>query len=189
MKGECNMKQKILEATINIFKKKGLKFTMDDIAKELSISKKTIYTVFETKEELFMFMVDNCFEKIKESEDKIYVDESLDTISKLRAIMSVMPDSYTDIDFRLLYPLREKYPKVYARIQERLEGEWDKTVNLIKQGQEEGVIREFNISVFMVMMEATLEKFLERDVLIVNNVAYTDALNQIVDIMIDGIKK
>ena len=30
------MKEKILEATIKVFNKKGLKFTMDDIAKELS---------------------------------------------------------------------------------------------------------------------------------------------------------
>ena len=46
-------KTKILEATIKVFNKKGLKFTMDDIASELSMSKKTIYTVFKDKETMF----------------------------------------------------------------------------------------------------------------------------------------
>lgn len=31
---------------------------MDDLAKELSISKKTIYTVYDDKEALFLAMVD-----------------------------------------------------------------------------------------------------------------------------------
>ena len=42
-------KERILEATMKVFNKKGLKFTMDDIAEELSMSKKTIYTVFDNK--------------------------------------------------------------------------------------------------------------------------------------------
>ena len=50
-------KEKILEATIKVFNKKGMKFTMDDIAAELSMSKKTIYTVFRDKESMFLQMV------------------------------------------------------------------------------------------------------------------------------------
>ena len=50
-------KTKILEATIKVFNKKGLKFTMDDIASELSMSKKTIYTVFKDKETMFYQMI------------------------------------------------------------------------------------------------------------------------------------
>ena len=47
---QMNNKEKILEATIKVFNRKGLKFTMDDIASELSMSKKTIYTVLREKE-------------------------------------------------------------------------------------------------------------------------------------------
>ena len=41
-----------MESVINQFNQKGMKFTMDDIAKQLSISKKTIYKVFDDKEKL-----------------------------------------------------------------------------------------------------------------------------------------
>ena len=37
----------ILDAAIEAFNEKGVKFTMDDIAKALGISKKTIYTVYK----------------------------------------------------------------------------------------------------------------------------------------------
>jgi AcrR family transcriptional regulator len=46
----------ILEGTIQVFNEKGLKFTMDDIASLLGMSKKTIYKVFRDKEELFFKM-------------------------------------------------------------------------------------------------------------------------------------
>ena len=43
------MNERILEGALNVFKAKGPKFTMDDIASEMKMSKKTIYTVFNNK--------------------------------------------------------------------------------------------------------------------------------------------
>lgn len=54
------LRETILEGTIQAFNKKGLKFTMDDIAALLGISKKTIYTVFQDKNTLVSEMVDYC---------------------------------------------------------------------------------------------------------------------------------
>ena len=56
------LQKNILDATLRVFDRKGLKFTMDDLAKELSISKKTIYTVYDDKEALFLAMVDYIFD-------------------------------------------------------------------------------------------------------------------------------
>lgn len=56
------LRETILEGTIQAFNKKGLKFTMDDIAALLGISKKTIYTVFQDKNTLVSEMVDYCFD-------------------------------------------------------------------------------------------------------------------------------
>ena len=51
------LQQKLLEAAIVVFNQKGMKFTMDDLARQLEISKKTIYTVFLNKEELLYGML------------------------------------------------------------------------------------------------------------------------------------
>ena len=42
------MREKIIDTAIEEFTRNGLKFTMNDVAKALGISKKTIYTVFES---------------------------------------------------------------------------------------------------------------------------------------------
>ena len=64
-------KNKILDATLDLFNQKGLKFTMDDVAKQMGMSKKTLYTIFQDKEALFFEMVDRGFAAIKEEEAKI----------------------------------------------------------------------------------------------------------------------
>ena len=81
------LQKNILDATLRVFDRKGLKFTMDDLAKELSISKKTIYTVYDDKEALFLAMVDYIFDSIKESEQMILTDPALGTIEKLQRIL------------------------------------------------------------------------------------------------------
>ena len=59
------IREKILLGIIQVFNKKGLKFTMDDVADELKISKKTIYKEFSSKDEIFETMVDYVFDNIK----------------------------------------------------------------------------------------------------------------------------
>ena len=186
---QMNNKEKILEATIKVFNRKGLKFTMDDIASELSMSKKTIYTVFKDKESMFFAMVDYCFDKIKESEGEILSDDSLSTVEKIRGVLAVLPSGYKDVDFRQLYTLKDKYPNTYSRVEERLETGWEKTIALINQGIEEGSIRPVNVNLLKSMLEATIEQFFQRDILIRNQISYAEALEEVVNILVDGIVK
>lgn len=187
MRKKADNKSKILEATLRVFNQKGLKFTMDDIASELSMSKKTIYTVFKDKETMFLDMVDYCFDSIRECEKRVFEDNKLSTIDKIRKIISVMPESYKDIDFRQLYILKDKYPKIYRHVEERIEDGWETTIVLFEKGIAEGEIRPINVYLFKTIVEATLEQFFQRDVLIVNDIPYNDALSEIVSILVDGI--
>lgn len=180
-------KEKILLATIKAFNQKGLKFTMDDIASILGMSKKTIYTIFKDKNSLFMEMVDYLFDTIKESELKIINDDTLSTIEKLRKILGVMPESYKDIDFRQLYMLKGKFPEIYRHVEERLENGWETTIKLLEQGIEEGVIRPVNILMFKMMMEASIEQFFQRDIIMRAEMTYTQGLDEIVGILLDGV--
>lgn len=177
----------ILEGTIQAFNRKGLKFTMDDIAGQLGMSKKTIYTVFRDKETMFFAMVDYMFDSIKESERQVLGDEGLATVEKIRRVLGVLPEGYKDIDFRQLYLLRDKYPKIYKRVEERLESGWETIIGLMEQGMEEGVIKRVDIPIVKLMLEAAIEQFFQRDILIRNQISYAQALDEVVEILVNGI--
>lgn len=182
-------KETVLEGTLNIYKRKGIKFTMDELAKDLQVSKKTIYYLFDTKEKLFLKLVDYIFASIKESEQKIMEDDSLDTITKIKKIMSVMPEKYQDIDFSKLHILMKRYPVIYKKVVTYLETGWEMTFELLEKGKKEGVIRDVNLELVKHMMEASLEQFFQKDVLVRNNITYNQGLEEVVNILIDGISK
>lgn len=181
------LREKILESTLQIFNQKGLKFTMDDIAKEMGISKKTIYTVFKDKEELFLAVVDYMFDSIKDGECALLADTNLSTVEKIRGVLGVMPDGYKDVDLRQLYILKDKFPKIYAKVEQRLENGWEQTIALIEKGMEEGVIRSVSVPIVKLMMEAALEQFFQRDILVRSGLTYQEALDEVVNILVDGI--
>ncbi len=183
------LKERILEAAIGAFNEKGIRFTMDDLARRLNISKKTIYTVFQDKETLSIEMIDYCFDRIKESEAEVLQNENLSLEEKLRNILGVLPEGYRDIDFRQLYVVKEKYPSYYKKIEERLENGWERTIDIIQQGIAEGVFRPVNIPIYKTMLEATLEQFFQRDVLIQNGISYKEALDEVVNILVEGVIK
>lgn len=181
------LNKRILEGTIQAFNEKGLKFTMDDVARHLGISKKTIYTVFPNKEVLCLTMVDCIFDSIKESEEKILEDTCLTTVEKIKEILGVLPEGYKDVSFQKLYILKDKYPKIYKKIELRLETGWEKVIALIEKGIAEGVIRPIKIPIMKMMLESSLEQFFQRDILIYNQISYKEALDEVVNIIMGGI--
>ena len=181
------MKERILEGGMTVYRKHGPKFTMDDLAAELGMSKKTIYTVFRDKKSLLYEMVDYTFDAIKEGEAEALADASKTTEQKLRAVLGVMPERFRDFDFTQVYDMKDKYPECYARIQERLESGWETTLGLLHQGIQEGVFREVDEMVFQLVYEAAIERFIRGDEIKKKRMPYMAALNALVDIMMDGI--
>lgn len=177
----------IYNAVIKLFGKKGIKFTMDDLAKELRMSKKTLYVYFKDKETLLLSTVDYIFDGIKEEEYKVSEDTSLSTVEKLEKIMGVMPDSYKDINFAGLFMLKDKYPKIYKKVGKRLESGWEVTIALLEKGMQEGNIRRIPVPIFKTMFEATLEQFFQQNILIKNKLSYGKALQEVISILLYGV--
>lgn len=51
----------------------------------------------------------------------------------------------------------------------------------------EGVIRKVSIPIVKMMLEATVEQFFQRDILIQSGLSYLEALDEVVSILVNGI--
>lgn len=182
------LEEKILQTAEELFIKMGLSFTLDDIAKQLHIAKKTIYKCFASKEELMIVMLDNGFRKIQDKKKEI-LGSDLPYLEKLRKIMIGMPDSYAVFDFRELETLHVKYPLVYQHLQNHLESNWQPVIDLLEQGRKNGTLNDFSVPILKMIITSTLESFLSTNVLKEQNISYNDALNKMMDIIIKGIVK
>ena len=182
------LKKQIMDTVIDQFNQKGMKFTMDDIAKELHISKKTIYKEFDDKDELFFATIDYGFSAIKQKEAEIIADDSMNLVEKISRLIVCLPDNYKNIDFRRVYQLREEYPRVYMRLAERIESDWEETDKLLLKAMDEGAIRKVPLALIRLMVEGSIERFLSSDELAKTELSYEESLNAMIDVIMNGLK-
>ena len=182
-----DLRVRILDEAAKQFDKKGIKFTMDDLARSLGISKKTIYTVFEDKRSIMTETIDRFFDDALIEEEMILNDESLSIVEQLKSIIGRVPERYTQNDLTQLYVLKEKYPSVYRHWQRCRENYWEGVGILIKRGIEQGEIRPVSLPILKTMFQATVEQFFQDDVLVKNHISYRKALSEVASILVDGI--
>lgn len=182
-----DLRVRILDEAAKQFDKKGIKFTMDDLARSLGISKKTIYTVFEDKRSIMTETIDRFFDDALIEEEMILNDDSLTIVEQLKSIIGRVPERYTQNDLAQLYVLKEKYPSVYRHWQRCRENYWEGVGILINRGIEKGEIRHVSLPILKTMFQSTIEQFFQDDVLVKNHIPYRDALAEVASILVDGI--
>ena len=184
---EDELRVRILDEAAKLFDEKSMRFTMDDLARSLAMSKKTIYAVFRTKRSIMTATIDRFFAEAYKEQEEILADTSLTTTEQLRRVIGSVPERYIGHDLSQLYVLKDRYPSVYRHWHNCREEYWNAVEVLIKKGIAEGMIRSVSMPILKSMFQRTVEQFFQSDILIKNKIAYRDALSEVADILIDGI--
>ena len=118
-----DLHERVIGAATALFQAEGLRFTMQEVADALHISKKTIYTVYPSTAKLLLDMVDDLFDHIhREKRELMAAPGPIE--DRVEAVIVALPEQYRALDFRLLGTLDEKYPAVARRVREHLETNW-----------------------------------------------------------------
>lgn len=178
---------KIINATIDIFREKGVKFTMDDIANKLGVSKRTLYENIDSKETLLSLLVDEVFDSIKHQGQEIIEDDSIGDLEKLKLLLTIIPTSYNTIDYTRIHEIKKSYPNVYEKIINRLDIGWQPTQLLINKCIKDGLIKKVNLSLMKSVLIGSIRILIEDNNLHKENLDYKNTMKKIVDIMFDGL--
>ncbi|WP_047418212.1 TetR/AcrR family transcriptional regulator [Cellulophaga sp. Hel_I_12] len=137
------MKEKVLEKATELFLTLGFKsVTMDDLAHEMGISKKTIYAHFENKTKLVEESTSHLFCRISTGIDTICALQK-NPIEELLDIKKFVMQHLKDEKSSPQYQLQKYYPKIYASIRSKqYEMMQHCVVNNIKKGIAMGIYRE-----------------------------------------------
>lgn len=137
------MKEKILEKAADMFLTYGFKsITMDDLAQEMGISKKTIYAHFENKTELVRDCTLKLFCTISSGIDGIRALHK-NPIEELYEIKKFIMQFLKNEKSSPQYQLQKYYPKIFSEMRERqYEVMKDCVVDNIKRGLEQSIYRE-----------------------------------------------
>lgn len=137
-----SQKERILAGSLELFFRAGIKsVTMDDIAKHLAVSKKTIYQFFTDKNELVIALV-----KQRMAEDEQQMLEIMqkydNVIEQLLEMMKCSEEIAARANPILMYDLQKYHPEGWELVQQFKSNVVLQTLeNLLKQGKEQGYIR------------------------------------------------
>ena len=141
-----NMDKKLKNLLIRVYQlynKYGIKsVTMDDVARELGISKKTLYQFVHDKAELVDKVIS--FNTVKHRE-AIYdiVKKGYNAIEELLKVNEYMNVMMKEQNPTLDYDLKKYYPELHARLlDESRKRMWDSIRQNLKKGQDEGLYRK-----------------------------------------------
>lgn len=137
------MKEQILEKATDMFLTLGFKsVTMDDIAAELGISKKTIYQHFATKPDLVKNVTLHLFETISCGIDQI-CNIGNNPIEELFSIKNFVLQHLKNESSSPIYQLQKYYPKIHATLKKRqFEKMGDCVIENLNRGINEGLYRK-----------------------------------------------
>ena len=138
------MKEIVLKKALELFIKNGFKaVTMDDIAKELGISKKTIYQHFSGKDELVKATVDYVF--VSATDKMKSIAGNCETpIHEHFEMKSCLGDLFgQNIQASTIYQFNKYYPKLAERIQQKKHENHDFTIlRNLRDGVKQGYYRK-----------------------------------------------
>jgi len=135
--------KKLIEKVSALYLTYGIKsVTMDDVAKHLGISKKTLYTIVKDKDQLVKLVVDNQIE-IHRKQDKELKKKKIGALEEMLVVYQWVSELLRNMNPGYQYDLNKYYPELSLKFISFKEKQLYNNIkeNLIK-GKKEGLYRQ-----------------------------------------------
>lgn len=180
----------ILEQVGRLYRRYGIKsVTMDDVARELGISKKTLYEHFRDKEDLVRRVLMNEFDRHRCVLEENMAQRQQNAIESLFEVYKMTNAMLRDFNPSMGYDLRKYYPRLFIRIRDL----WRKRVlesvrDNLTRGKKEGLYRkELNSALIAKLHVARAESMLDNDLFTPEEIASMKLFHEVFVYHLHGI--
>ena len=141
--------KEIIEKVSGLYLKYGIKsVTMEDVARELGISKKTLYQYFKDKDDLVKKVVDFHMD-MQHKSMKDFASAKMNAIEELLMVSKFISDFLKRINPSVTYDIQKYYPEIWKNItSNRRDHIYNQIKDNMKRGIKEGLYRkDLNIEI------------------------------------------
>ena len=179
---------KIIELGEEKFFKEGFhKTTMDDVASELKMSKKTIYKFFPSKEDLVMAIAKHFMNRVK-SKIEPALESDKNAIEKLEDLIQIFASHAFKISPKMIDDMRRHVPFLWNEIDKfRTEMIYKNITKVVDQGKEEGLFLDYPTPIIMNILVTAVRAIVNPEFILNNNFSLIEAAKMVFKIIIGGI--
>jgi AcrR family transcriptional regulator len=186
---ESSAKEKIILRAQDRFLREGFaKTTVDDLTSEISMSKKTFYKVFSSKEDLVEQLTERFLGEARRTIESV-VGGPGSFVKKLQAMISVLATVARIVDSPMVLDLERHLPRVWRKVEDfRRKRILENFTLLIQQGIREGHIRpEVNTRLLVLSFVAAIQNVIRPTLLADESFSAREAIGGIVQMFFQGV--
>jgi AcrR family transcriptional regulator len=181
-------KQKIIRyARDKYFKEGFFKASMDSLAADLRMSKKTIYKYFPGKEKLVEEVISDFMNSIKEKIDEIFCSKK-DAVTKVAEFIELIGNIISQFSENWLKDLKIHTPDLWIKIDSFRTKKITAAISgIIEQGRAEKLFLDYPAEIIVPIFVASIRTIVNPDFLLNNKFSYNQAAKICIEILINGI--
>lgn len=182
--------ERIIKGAETLFFEYGpSKISMDDIAKRLGMSKKTLYKYFSSKEELIFKVIYSMANSVSASVEKVIKNDELDFLSKMRNMLEAVGYTLSNkITPRFIQDMKKAHPRIWEKIEEY------RTRNIItyfnqifEEGVQAGMLRrDLDRNILLMILLTSVRELINPYVLSEIQVSPQEMFRQIMEVIFEG---
>lgn len=151
------VKEKILATAAIMIEDKGISFRIDDLAKALTISKRTLYEQFRSKHEIVETILVHGAEEFYRQHENIVKNKSLTVEEVLDRYFKVRSNMYAAFNGESFIEIFLSIPQLQETIKALFKKDWDLLKHYLIDQQEQGTIaQDVDIDIIIMMLQGAV---------------------------------
>lgn len=175
-----------MDALEEIFVREGYShLTVGELAERVRCSRRTLYDMAPSKEELFLLVLDRMWRRLGERAQKA-IEAEVDPISKLEAFFREGVPMFAQTQAALYHDV-EAYGPARRLFGDHMAIALQVVAALVTEGIDSGQCRDVNPEVVAEIISAGSVRLHSRDFLESNGMAFTDGIACMMDLLLNGL--
>jgi AcrR family transcriptional regulator len=157
---EDPIRKKVLIAARRLFFSFGYsKVTMDELASELNMSKRTLYQLYKSKNTLLEAVIYDFFQEFQEDISKITYAKKEDALASLKEIISLIQGQVTKFSIHAFEDIKRNNPEAWQIIINLREKMFNNELKkLLKQAKKENIVRDdIDVDIIVLLILNTIQ--------------------------------
>lgn len=181
-------KERVLLYTRERFFNEGFaKITVDEIARELGISKSTLYKYFPNKDTLIQQSIISVIHEVG-ARVKLILEADTNAIEKFRGLIVILTKNIIRFSDRFMHDMQVHTPHIWKRIDEIRKILMNENISkIIRQGQKEKLFIDYPPEIIIGTIIGAMRNIVSPDFLLNNRFSIEQAAKTGFDILINGI--
>lgn len=184
-----DIRERIIAEVLREINRRGAEFHMDDLARTLRISKRTLYEHFPSKQEIIKESILSLISKIYDTHVMLLANTALSTEEKIIEFFNFKRADVSVLSVRKTDEILQKMPEIHDVLKEAKRKDWDLLGTFLDQASQEPAFKQFDKFLLLHMLQSSTNEMIDYFNDVEQDYSFTEYMEKCVRVILYGIKE